>query len=58
MDKLMRLSEVLNAVGLARSTIYKLVGRGAFPRPVAVGGKAVRWRASEVSEWIEARPRT
>ena len=54
----MRLSEVLDSVGLARSTIYKQIATGTFPRPVAVGSKAVRWRASEVAEWIEGCPRT
>ena len=58
MDKLMRLSEVLDAVGLGRSTVYKQIATGTFPRPVAVGSKCVRWRQSEVAEWIEARPRT
>ena len=58
MDKLMRLSEVLDAVGLARSTIYKQIATGTFPRPVAVGSKAVRWRAGEIAEWIDSCPRT
>ena len=54
----MRLSEVLDSVGLARSTIYKQIATGTFPRPVSVGPKAVRWRQSEITEWIESCPRT
>ena len=29
-----------------------------FPRPLVVGDRSVRWRASEVAAWLEARPRS
>lgn len=52
MDKLMRVREVMAAVGLSRASIYKLLAAGRFPAPVRVGIKAVRWRQSHVEGWI------
>ena len=54
MDKeLMTCRDVQNRVSLGRSTVYRLVAAGQFPRPVRIGGKAVRWLAREIDDWIE-----
>ncbi|EOV2330717.1 AlpA family phage regulatory protein [Pseudomonas aeruginosa] len=39
--KVLRLDAVVQVTGLARSTIYKLVGEGEFPRPVPLTGRSV-----------------
>ena len=57
LDRLMRLEEVLSYTGLSRSELYRQIQEGTFPRPVRVGKRAVRWRESEVVEWIAERPR-
>ncbi|EKJ8516646.1 AlpA family transcriptional regulator [Pseudomonas aeruginosa] len=53
--KIIRLSGVIETTGLARSTIYKLIGEGGFPRPVPLVGRSVGWLESEVHEWIKGR---
>lgn len=53
--RIIRLSEVLANTGLARSTVYKYVADGTFPKPVALGDRAVGWVESEVQEWVLAR---
>ena len=53
--KVLRLSAVILATGLARSTIYKLIGLGEFPRPVALTGRCVGWIECEVNAWIQSR---
>lgn len=50
-----RLKKVMEHTGLCRSSIYKFVSDGAFPKPIALGGRAVGWLASEVEEWILSR---
>jgi len=50
--KLIKLIDVKNTTGLARSTIYKYVANGSFPKPVSLGVKSVAWVESEVQEWI------
>jgi prophage regulatory protein len=53
--RVMRLVEVLSTTGLARSTIYKYVADGSFPRPVTLGERSVGWVESEVHDWLLAR---
>lgn len=63
---LIRISEVMAIIGLARPTIYKLMqsAESGFPRPVKLSnsnarGAPVAWVLSEVQAWalsrIEAR---
>lgn len=53
--RIIRLKEVIYSTGLARSTIYKYIGEGTFPKPVSLGGRCVGWVDAEVQEWILAR---
>lgn len=53
--RLIRLKEVKHATGLGRSTIYKYISEGSFPKPVSLGDRAVGWVESEVTSWVMAR---
>jgi prophage regulatory protein len=50
-----RLPTVIQATGLGRSTIYRLVASGAFPPPVHLGPRAVAWQWSDLDRWSESR---
>ena len=50
--RLIRLPEVQHRVGLGRSTIYRWMAEGKFPKPVQLGGYAVAWAEDEVEAWI------
>ena len=56
-DRLLRLREVKEITGMGRSTVYRRMQEGDFPRPVKIGPAAVRWRESEVDAWVESRPK-
>lgn len=58
MDKLICMRDVTEATGFTRGWIYVLVREGKFPAPVKVGKRAIRWRQSEVSDWISSRDTT
>lgn len=53
--RIIRLKEVIDSTGLARSTIYKYIAEGTFPKPVSLGDRCVGWVDSEVNDWILAR---
>jgi len=53
--RLMRLKDVIKNTGLGRSTVYKYIAEGRFPKPVSLGDRAVGWVDSEVDDWIMAR---
>ena len=50
--KVIRLADVLERTGLVRSTIYKLIGDGAFPAPVKLLKRTVAWVEAEVDAWL------
>ena len=44
--------------GLSKSSLYRLMALGQFPRPVRIGQRAVRWREEDLAKWLQARPLT
>ena len=54
-ERLLRRKEVEGLVGLSRSSIYYLMAKGEFPRPVRLAQRAVAWSESAVLEWIASR---
>ena len=53
--RLIRLKEVQSRVGLGRSTIYRWMAKGNFPKPVRLGGHAVAWVLADIDQWISQR---
>ncbi len=49
--RLLRLPEVMERVGLSRSTIYDRMERGTFPKSHKISTRAVGWNEYEVNEW-------
>lgn len=48
---------VLGILGLkADSALYRAIKEDAFPKPLRVGGRASRWRKSDILDWIDSRP--
>lgn len=50
--KLLRRQEVEELVGISRSTLYTMISEGRFPKQVQISTRAVRWRRSDVIEWM------
>jgi len=50
-----RRTEVEQITSLARSTIYEMMDRGDFPRPVRLTNKTVAWPESVLKKWLEGR---
>ena len=53
--RFLRLPEVLNLVGVTRSTLYRWMDAGTFPKQISVGGNTVVWVESAVTSWMEDR---
>ncbi|MBK5549086.1 AlpA family transcriptional regulator [Pseudomonas sp. TH03] len=53
--KIIRLKQVVDVTGLGRSTVYKYIAEGFFPKPVSLGDRCVGWLEGEVQDWILAR---
>ena len=63
--RFIRLPEVLSRTGYGRTSIYRKMEEGSFPRSVKLGGpledpeafdsRAVAWIEYEVDQWIDSR---
>lgn len=56
LPRLMRLPDVLSVTGSSRATIYRMMGRAEFPRPIRFGSSSC-WDQGEIRDWIEAKKR-
>ena len=52
---ILRRPDVEAVTGLSRSTIYKWMNEGSFPKPVKLGPRAVGWREADINYWLETR---
>jgi prophage regulatory protein len=50
-----RIRRVPERSALSRSELYRRIGLNQFPRPVAIGKRAVAWRSSDIDAWIASR---
>lgn len=58
MNELLPLPRVCEMTTFSRTTVYRMIERGDFPRPVKLGLRRVAWRADEVAAWLESRKHT
>jgi len=53
--RIMRLKEIIEKTGLAKSTVYNLISQGKFPKQIDLGARSVGWVDTEIEEWLEAK---
>ena len=51
-DRIIRLKTVLARTGLSRTTLYRKMGEGTFPRQVKISVHGAGWRESTINRWI------
>lgn len=51
-DRILRLPAVLARTGLSRSTLYRKIQDGTFPKQVRLSTRCAGWRESAVGEWM------
>lgn len=56
MERLLTTREVAALLSVSKRTVQRLTAEGRLPPPVYVG-QIPRWRASELSSFIESLPR-
>jgi prophage regulatory protein len=54
-SRILRLSAVINRVGLRRASIYQKMNQGSFPKSISLGIRAVGWVESEIDAWVQMR---
>ena len=62
-NRLLRVGEVAQMLGVSKSYIYKLVAqKTVFPQPIVLGDEhskrsSSRWVLTEIEDWVNSRPR-
>lgn len=56
-DRVIRMSDVVQKVDLSRSTIYELISQSKFPKPFKLinGGRAAGWLESTIDGYLASR---
>jgi len=64
-NRFIRLNEVMSRTGYGRTSIYRKMEDGSFPKSLKLGGppkdpkefdsRAIAWIEDEVDQWIESR---
>ena len=55
LDRFMREKEVLSVTSFSRTTLWREIKRGRFPKSVVISAGRVGWRESAVEAW-QANP--
>lgn len=56
--KLVNCLQVEEITGLSKSTIYRLMNEGKFPRPVKLSKNRVAWRSYDIENWLSNLPKS
>ena len=51
---ILRRKQVQERTGLGRSSIYALIAKDKFPRPVQLSERSVGWRETDITTWINS----
>ena len=50
--QVMNLRDVLMALGISKSTLYRLIDAGKFPAPFKLGERINAWRVETIEVWL------
>lgn len=58
--EILRIRDIIRVTGLSRTSIWRYIKTGSFPKPISLGvpgSRCVGWYAREVQEYLDSRPR-
>jgi prophage regulatory protein len=55
-NAILRLPQVVEKVQVPKSTLYKWMKKGCFPKPLILGTRSVGWTKNSIEEWLSSRP--
>ena len=50
--QIMPMREVLETLGVSKTTLYRWIHAGTFPAPLILGPQKRAWRESDISAWL------
>jgi prophage regulatory protein len=57
-DRILRPRAAARRAGIGRTTLYREIQRGTFPRPIRLSARLTGWPESTIAAWLASRPQT
>ena len=57
-QQFIRLGEVIQITSLSKTSIYRLISEGTFPKQIQIGKRSVVWVRSDINAWINQKLKT
>ncbi|MEJ6122972.1 AlpA family transcriptional regulator [Vibrio sp. 2-Bac 85] len=54
-NKIIRISEIKERLGVSKSSIYLWISKGKFPKSIPLGSRSVGWLEDDFNQWLEQR---
>lgn len=55
LETYLRMPELTRRLGIARSTIYKLMQQDDFPKPLKLTPRAVAWSQQDIEDYLRRK---
>jgi prophage regulatory protein len=55
MQRFLRRTDVQQICGLPTSTLYDLMDKGEFPKPIKLSARTVAWLEADIIEWQDRK---
>lgn len=52
-NRILRLNAVLDRTGLSRSTLYRKIDEGTFPKQIQISKRCAGWREAAIDQWLD-----
>ena len=53
--RLLNTRDICELLQISRTTLHRAVRDGGFVMPIRVGRRGIRWRESDIRDWIASR---
>ncbi len=57
MNKLLIVNEVCELFKISPATLRRAFNEGRIPKPIRIGRRGIRWRASDLQSWLDEQPK-
>ncbi len=55
LETYLRMPELTRRLGIARSTVYKLMQQDGFPKPLKITPRAVAWSQQDIEDYLRRK---
>ena len=53
-DRLLSVRDVAARIGVSHVSVWRFVKRGHLPKPMKIGTRLSRWKASDIEDFLDA----